>query len=126
MSTREPYRWLGTLGVGFAAALAMLGPGTASARKIHGATLPDPCDPVAGQDGLFVIRKPWDKALAELRRTYANVPGVVVRRLDAPSRVTAYYIENTRTGRSWDGINVYTTLGDDTVYATVLPAAPDR
>lgn len=97
----------------------------AEARSAHGATIPDAAEPT-GQLNHFVARRPWPKIMKELRRTYKRIPGVVFRRVATPPRIRAWYIQNTRAGRTWDGINVYEDLSKRTVYLSVLPAARAR
>lgn len=94
----------------------------AEARQVYGATIPDPSDPVAGQAGRFILRRPFDRVLKDLRRTYGRSRGVVIREMATPPRVKYYWIENTREGRSWDGINLYEDPRTRTVYVTVLRA----
>ena len=108
-------------------ALAVTVPSSpAAARRVHGARIPDPSDPVPGEGATFVVRRPWARVLRELRRTYGKTPGVVIRRVDTPPSVKAFYVENTRRGRAWDGINVYEVLRSGTVYVSVLPARKPR
>ncbi|MEL6184883.1 MAG: hypothetical protein AAFU79_09685 [Myxococcota bacterium] len=97
----------------------------AEARSVHGATIPDGAEPT-GQVNQFIARRPWNKIMTELRRTYRRVPGVVFRRVSTPPRIRAWYIQNTRAGRTWDGINVYEDLAKRTVYLSVLPSARRR
>lgn len=109
--------WLAAL-----ALAATLAPAPALARRVHGASLPDPSDPVGKLPDHFVARKPLEKVLRELKQTYGKVSGVVMHRLDAPPSVNAYTFVNTRAGRSWDAINVYEVLREQRVYLSVLPA----
>lgn len=106
--------------------LALLLPTEAEARKVHGATIPDGVEPLSetakGGAAHFRVLRPWTKTMRELERTYRRVPGVVIRRVDSPPRVRAWYIENTRAGRSWDGINLYEDLAKKTIFLSVLPA----
>lgn len=113
-------RWSATVSL-LTLGLALAQSPPAEARRVYGATIPDPSDPQK-TDGHFIVRKSFDKALRELRRTYGNTRGVVIRTPLAPPRVRARYVENTRANRTWDGINLYEDPSEGVVYISVLPA----
>jgi hypothetical protein len=104
------------------ALMLALAPQAAEARRVYGADVPDPSSPVPGEEGHFIVRRPWNRVLRTLRRSYGRVEGVVLRRLDTPPNVKAYHVENTRPGRSWDGMNVYEDIREGTVHVQVLRA----
>lgn len=99
-------------------------PAPAEARRVFGANLPDPLDPIGQDEGQFVVPRPFNRVLRDLRRTYGSVPGIVMRRVPTSPQVKAYNITNTRRGRTWDGINIYQDLSTKRVYLTVLRSQP--
>lgn len=96
------------------------------ARRVFGAKIPDPSDPAGDQPGHFVVRKSFMQVVREVKRTYERSPGIIIHRLVTPPRINAYYIENTRRGRTWDGINLYEYRAKKTVFMTVLPAQNEK
>ncbi|MBX2814089.1 MAG: hypothetical protein KTR25_19930 [Myxococcales bacterium] len=107
-----------------AAYLVTVEPASAEARRVFGAILPDPLDPINEIEGRFSVPRPFKRVLKDLRRTYSSIPGIIIRRITTSPQVRAYYVENTRRGRSWDGINLYEDLGSKRVYLTVLRVEP--
>ena len=106
-------------------ALVFVAPFEAEARRVFGAQIPDDAEPTGRGTGHFVVRKPWEKLMKELQRSYREAPGIVIRRISTPPSVKAYYVENTRRGRTWDGINVYRDLDKRVNFLTVLPRRRD-
>ncbi len=72
---------------------------------MYGAVLLDEVRKV--EDGRYRSRLDWDKTLRHFRRVYGRAKGIVWHRVRSSPQVKLVHISNTRSKRSWDGINIY-------------------
>ena len=89
---------------------------SADAAGLYGALLPEGSTQV-GQ-ARFRSSKDWDRTLRFFRSVYRREKNIVFQHLPSPPMVKAMYIENTKPGKRWEGINVYQAKG--TVYLYVI------
>lgn len=101
-----------------------LAAGAAHAETVHGALLAEGAKKVG--EGRYVAQKDWDKTVGFYRRLYAPGAGYVWRTLPSTPQVRAVHIENTKPGRTWDGINVYETRGKVYIYVLATDGPPPK
>ncbi len=102
MQTKILARWLlCALALTLSASFAQ----RAEAKKVYGAVLLDEVRKV--EDGRYRSRLDWDKTLRHFRRVYGRAKGIVWHRVRSSPQVKLVHISNTRSKRSWDGINIY-------------------
>ena len=93
---------------------ALAAPTGAHAARVHGAVIFDKT--VKVDDSRYRSKQNWDRTLRFFRKVYSDKPGMVLHSVPTPPRVKAVHIENTNSGASWEGINIYETGGKVFIY----------
>ncbi|HJL41423.1 MAG TPA: hypothetical protein RMG48_08960 [Myxococcales bacterium LLY-WYZ-16_1] len=115
--------WRRRVALGSLLGALALQPGSARGARVMGAALPDQVERVG--PGRFRSLKSWDRTLRWFRRVYGDSEGLVWRRVDGKPAVEAFYLQNLRRGRTWDGIHVYRVARGphEGIHIFVLPRA---
>lgn len=98
----------------FALGLLSAAPVHALAGGAHGVIVPGGSKLISKDR--FKSSKDFDRTLRFYRSVYRREKTIVFQHLPSPPAVKAMYIENTKPGASWEGINLYRTRGKVYIY----------